>query len=72
MYLNIILTLLFIAIAWNGFIFSLLLAMMRKEGTSGRTEIDEQRVYTKGINSKMVKLHEEMLGELKRLRLEAK
>lgn len=66
MYLNIILTLLFLAIAWNGFIFSLLLAIMRKEGTSGRLEIEEQRAYTKGINTKMVNLHEEMLKELKR------
>jgi hypothetical protein len=70
MYLNIILTLLFLAIAWNGLTFSLLLAMMRKEGTSGRLEIDEQRAYTKGINTQMVKLHEEMLEELKRLRME--
>ena len=68
LYLNIILTLLFLAIAWNGLIFSLLLAMMRREGTSGRLEIDEQRAYTKGINEQMVNLHLDILDELKRWR----
>lgn len=66
MYLSIILTLLFLAIAWNGLIFSLLLAIMRKEGTSGRLEINEQRAYTKDINEKMVKLHEDILEEVRR------
>ena len=65
-YLNVILTLIFISIAYTGLIFSLLLYLMRKEGAVGREEIDEQRAYTKGINTRMVRLHEEMLAELKK------
>lgn len=66
MYLNIILTLLFLAISWNGLVFSLFLAMMRKEGTIGKGDIEIQRAYTKEINEKMVKLHEDILEEVRR------
>lgn len=68
MYLNIILTLLFLAIAWNGLIFSLLLAIMRKEGTIGKDEMDKHREYQWSINTQMMQLHEDILDELKRWR----
>lgn len=66
MYLNIILTLLFLAIAYIGLTFSIILVIMRKEGHQERTQYLENKEYQKSINTKMVILHEEMLKEIKR------
>ena len=65
MYLNIILTLLFLAIAHVGITFSVMLAIMRKEGHQERTQYLENKQYPKDVNSEVLELHWSMLNEMK-------